>query len=450
MARRPDHPLHAALMNPIHPDHRHAVATYEGLFRDAYAPAGPGPKPSTRPGAMAKPGADGRKRPLSAPAGGGTSSSPLPASDPGFARRQRRDPDRDPPPIRLAQNEAAPEPGAAPTSRNFPIPGIKPESFETMMARDAARGAEEQDRHRWEQGHMLGEGQRIGGLFPPPATYITDEETYSKMLETARTAPNLSPYERNILMKTLTYEGAGYDAGGKSRGGIAQNGTWHHTIEGTKDPSEDRKELPLLQKIVAELRRIEGEDTPPFDDVKGFGIADIYEAMHAYMPQEFLPLTAETIGKSATLAQKLEEHHADHPLDAIGNLELAFQVFDTQFQYRPPTRTDIWNKALSAAIPEMYAALSASGASSSAFRNLQRAVFGIRTANADGTFAYSLRPRDRLKFAIAVGGSEKLAPILTRSLQRARAEWMHEENRNEYRGANRARIWGLVGAPAER
>jgi hypothetical protein len=198
MARRREHPLHAALMNPIHPDHRHAVATYEALFREAYAPVGPGPKPAARPGEGAKPGAGERMRPPSAPTD----------DDVGSARRQRPEPGRDPAPIRLAQDQATSDTDA----------GDDLTDAERMIARDAERGAEDKAAAQAAIEYMPRTYRH--GL--PPKTYVLTDKTYATMVSTILTLPNLSPTIRYVFMRLLSYEGTPHDSGGGSKGGISK------------------------------------------------------------------------------------------------------------------------------------------------------------------------------------------------------------------------------------
>lgn len=403
MATRRDHPLHHALMDRLHPDHARAVADYERLHEQAFAPRtavrGKPAEAHPQTGAASlitpaeKPPATGLKRPSAGPA----MLTPLPAQKPPAQPVAPIPPQK---PAGSVKPEGAAEPPSSLEAMPRPEVKQRPErqwlservmqrgTVEEIIAFDRRAGAEDQARQA--------PPPFRDGL--PPRTFAVSASGYEAMRDAIEAMPSLSPTERYVFMRILTYEGTGYDSSGRvpSRGGILQS-TWND-----------------IKEQISKWRTAEGRNTPVPESVKDLAVEDIFDAMRAYAQQEFGNDGAAEFAK-------------------IDNRELAFQLFDLEYQYGSESRNTIWNKAAARVVARME-------------REGLSLVERVRLLEN----IHSLNSKQRMQ-AIGYMEERDVAQEFLGYLQQEKTAWWmdpsHPDRRRGYTGSTRARIWGMTQQP---
>ncbi|MFZ5792246.1 MAG: hypothetical protein ACOY3L_16265 [Pseudomonadota bacterium] len=306
-------------------------------------------------------------------------------------------------------------------------PRLTDDDIDRILAYDARRGANEQALNQREQALMTPPNERVPAYLAPP-TSMVGRMAYDDIRANIASDPFLTPMERYVFSRLLTYEGLKTDPG---RGNT-----------GNKNPDTSRggltqKTWDKLQSRVHGLRYEENRDTPSLpSDVTQLSLDDMIDGIRAYASQEFDP-----------------KHPAGHPVAEVVNPELAYRLNDIQYQHAPGTRNEIWQDGLTRAVSRLVGA----GGSPNALAALpSMAKLAEAMKKREENEARNIhKPSDtdlselRLQAAAEVATHPEFAKALVRGLQDARAAWWLRKQSEDpkhyrYQGSNRARIWGLT------
>lgn len=274
---------------------------------------------------------------------------------------------------------------------------------------DAQRSTEDRANQaliRREQALMTPPSERDFVYLPLPTAMVSADD-YRAIRDRIINNPNLTDQERDIFMRLLTYEGAQYDESGHSKGGITEKSWGKYK----------------LRDAVQRLRNVEHSTAPVPQDVKDLTLDDMIDGMRAYASQEF--------GSGNV--------NAGHPLDDVSDPDLAYQLYDLQYQYGVNRRKEIWSHALDNVA--MY--LTQAGQSSDTLATLPSMVKLAQAKKA----SEGERNRLRLQAAAEIAAHPDLSKLLVRGLREAKAAWWLNNKPQEYRGSNVARIWQMTRKP---